>query len=36
LAETDPETGEPLPVPDDPSAVIKVDTGRRVQGSQHA
>jgi len=36
LAETDPETGAPLPVPDDPNALIKVDTGRRVMGSRHA
>jgi cytochrome b6-f complex iron-sulfur subunit len=32
LAETDPETGDPLPLPDDPTAVIKVDTGRRLIG----
>jgi cytochrome b6-f complex iron-sulfur subunit len=36
LAETDPITGAPIPVPDDPDAVIKVDTGHRVIGSQHA
>lgn len=36
LAETDPETGDPLPLPDDPTAIIRVDTGRRVLGPRHA
>jgi len=29
-------TGEALPVPDQPDAIIRVDTGRRVTGSVHA
>lgn len=29
-------SGEPLPVPDNPNAVIRVDTGRRVNGVTHA
>jgi cytochrome b6-f complex iron-sulfur subunit len=32
LAETDPETGDPLPLPDDPNVVVRVDTGRRIIG----
>jgi cytochrome b6-f complex iron-sulfur subunit len=36
LAETDPETGAPLPLPDDPNAQIIVDTGQRIQGERHA
>jgi cytochrome b6-f complex iron-sulfur subunit len=28
--------GEPLPVPDNPDAVIRVDTGQRIQGERHA
>ena len=36
LAETDPETGAPVPVPNDPNAVIKVDTGQRIMGVHHA
>jgi cytochrome b6-f complex iron-sulfur subunit len=28
--------GEPLAVPDNPDAVIKVDTGRRITGQRHA
>jgi hypothetical protein len=28
--------GNPLPVPDQPDAIIKVDTGKRVQGIVHA
>jgi cytochrome b6-f complex iron-sulfur subunit len=36
LAETDPDTGAPLPLPDDPDAVIVVDTGQRIQGERHA
>ena len=36
LAETDPETGAPVPVPNDPNAVVKVDTGKRILGVHHA
>lgn len=41
----DPNTGEvlsesvdgkPLPIPDDPNVIIRVDTGRRVNGDRHA
>ncbi len=41
----DPETGEilaeasdgqPMPVPDNPNAIIQVDTGQRVRGEPHA
>lgn len=32
LAETDPETGDPLTLPGDPTAVVRIDTGRRVLG----
>jgi cytochrome b6-f complex iron-sulfur subunit len=32
LAETDPETGDPLPLPDDLSATVRVDTGQRILG----
>ena len=28
--------GEPLQVPDDPNALIQVDTGQRIQGKAHA
>jgi cytochrome b6-f complex iron-sulfur subunit len=28
--------GEPLPVPDDPDALIQVDTGQRIMGERHA
>jgi cytochrome b6-f complex iron-sulfur subunit len=28
--------GQPLPVPDDPNAIIQVDTGQRVRGQPHA
>ncbi len=35
LAETDPETGGPVPVPDDPDVVVQVDTGRKVTGKRH-
>lgn len=28
--------GEPLPVPDNPDAIIQVDTGSRVKGQNHA
>jgi cytochrome b6-f complex iron-sulfur subunit len=36
IAETDPNTGAPLPMPEDPNAQIRVDTGRRIQGKAHA
>lgn len=37
LAETNPETGEPIPVPPDkPNAIIRVDTGTRIPGKPHA
>jgi cytochrome b6-f complex iron-sulfur subunit len=36
LGESDPETGGPVPVPDDPNAVIRVDTGKRLTGEVHA
>jgi len=41
----DPETGDviaesldgkPLPLPDDPKAIIQVDTGKRIKGDPHA
>lgn len=35
LAETD-EEGNPVPLPDDPNAIVRVDTGRRIQGRTHA
>jgi cytochrome b6-f complex iron-sulfur subunit len=35
LAETDPETGGPVPVPDDPNVIVQVDTGRKVTGKRH-
>jgi len=28
--------GDPLPIPDDPDTIIRVDTGRRIQGKRHA
>lgn len=34
LAETD-ETGGPLPIPDNPQAIVRVDTGSRIQGEAH-
>ena len=36
IAETDPDTGDPLPVPSDPNTTIRVDTGRRITGRRHA
>jgi cytochrome b6-f complex iron-sulfur subunit len=35
LAETD-EEGNPVPLPDNPNAVVQVDTGRRILGKTHA
>ena len=34
LAEAD--NGEPLQLPDNPNAIIQVDTGKRIQGAAHA
>lgn len=36
IAETDPATGDPIPVPDTPNAVVKVDTGARIIGDRHS
>jgi cytochrome b6-f complex iron-sulfur subunit len=36
LAETDPETGGPVPVPDDPDVTVRVDTGRKIIGRRHS
>jgi cytochrome b6-f complex iron-sulfur subunit len=36
LAETDLTTGDPLPLPDDPNALVRVDTGARIIGDRHA
>lgn len=35
LAETDPETGGPVPIPDNPNAIVKIDTGRKIIGQRH-
>ncbi|HJW91424.1 MAG TPA: Rieske 2Fe-2S domain-containing protein [Anaerolineales bacterium] len=35
LAETDPETGGPVTLPQGQDAIIKVDTGRRINGQRH-
>lgn len=35
LDETNPETGAPVSVPDDPGVVVRVDTGRRIFGKRH-
>lgn len=35
LAETD-EAGNPLPLPDNPDAIVQVDTGKRIPGPTHA
>jgi cytochrome b6-f complex iron-sulfur subunit len=32
IAETDPESGDPLPIPNDPNVVVRIDTGRRITG----
>jgi hypothetical protein len=40
----DPDTGEvlvsatnePMPLPDDPDVIIRVDTGKKVPGETHA
>jgi len=36
VAETDPETGAPLPVPPDAeNLIVQVDTGRKISGQRH-
>jgi hypothetical protein len=35
VARTD-ENGAPLPPPDDPELIIKIDTGSRIRGAPHA
>jgi cytochrome b6-f complex iron-sulfur subunit len=35
LSETDPESGEPLPLPEDPNVVVRIDTGRRITGQRY-
>jgi len=34
LAET-PEDGGPVPIPDDPNAIVQIDTGKRITGETH-
>jgi cytochrome b6-f complex iron-sulfur subunit len=36
IAETDLDSGAPLPLPGDPNVTVRVDTGRRITGSRHA
>lgn len=36
LVETDPLTGGPIQVPNNPDAVVKVDTGKRIRGKVHS
>lgn len=36
LAETDATSGEPIPVPDNPNAIVRIDTGQRILGERHA
>ncbi len=36
IVETDPATGDPIPVPDIPNAIVKVDTGTRIIGDRHS
>lgn len=35
VAETDPESGDPLPLPGDSNVTVRVDTGRRIIGKRH-
>jgi hypothetical protein len=35
LAET-PRDGGPVPIPDNPNAVIRIDTGDKILGETHA
>ena len=32
IAETDPAEGGPVPIPDDPNLIVRVDTGRKILG----
>ena len=36
LASTDPESGAAVKLPDQPQAIVKIDTGRRIIGKRHA
>jgi cytochrome b6-f complex iron-sulfur subunit len=36
LAETDPATGGPVKLPDDPDAILRIDTGQKIIGETHA
>ena len=36
IAETDPLSGAPVPLPDDPNLIIRIDTGRKIDGPRHA
>ncbi len=36
LIETDAESGAPVQLPDEPGALVRIDTGRRVIGKRHA
>ena len=36
ISETNPQTGTAVPVPNDPNAIIKVDTGQKIIGASHA
>jgi cytochrome b6-f complex iron-sulfur subunit len=36
IAETDPQTGAPLKVPNQSKAIVKIDTGRKIIGKRHA
>jgi cytochrome b6-f complex iron-sulfur subunit len=35
IAETDPKTGGPLPLPNDANAIVKIDTGKKIIGKAH-
>jgi cytochrome b6-f complex iron-sulfur subunit len=35
VAETDPETGDPLPIPEAENLIVQVDTGRKIPGDRH-
>lgn len=36
IAETDPSTGEPVKLPEDPNAIVRIDTGQKITGETHA
>jgi cytochrome b6-f complex iron-sulfur subunit len=36
LAETDDKTGAPLQLPDNTTALVRIDTGKRINGQTHA